>query len=112
MQRIQKKPGDFVYSEMLIWLFIQKKEFKSALVQAQALDKREKGMGIRLMDLAETCVQNGDYVTARAAYQSVIDYGSENPLYFRAYGNFLNVRYREITVEKNSSDAEISLAIS
>ncbi len=67
--RIQKKPNDIVYSEMLIWLFIQKKEFKAALVQTQALDRREKGNGNRVMDLAETCVENSDYATARLAYK-------------------------------------------
>jgi tetratricopeptide (TPR) repeat protein len=99
--RIQKKPNELVYPEMLIWLFVQKKEFKSAFIQAQAIDKREKGNGNRLLELAETCVQNNDYVTARLCYNSIIAQGTTNPNYFRAYSALLNVRYREITNEKN-----------
>jgi tetratricopeptide (TPR) repeat protein len=99
--RIQKKPNELVYPEMLIWLFVQKKEFKSAFIQAQAIDKREKGNGNRLLELAETCVQNNDYVTSRLCYNSIIAQGTTNPNYFRAYSALLNVRYREITNEKN-----------
>lgn len=111
LQRIQKKPGETIYAEMLIWLFIQKKEFKSALVQAQALDKREKGQGSRVMELGETCLQNGDYATARSAYKYVIELGDMEPNFFRAYGALLNVRFREITFEKNFTDADITAAI-
>lgn len=106
--RIQKKPNDFIYSEMLIWLFIQKKEFKAALTQTQALDRREKGNGNRVMDLAETCVENSDYDVARQAYNYVISQGPENPLYYTAYASLLNIRYREITIEKKYSPQDIA----
>lgn len=112
LQRIQKRPNETIYAEMLIWLFVQKKEFKSALVQAQALDKREKGQGDRVMELAETCVQNGDYVTARAAYNYVIGLGEPEPNFYRAYSALLNVRFREITYEKNYTQADITSAVS
>lgn len=111
LQRIQKKPGETIYAEMLIWLFVQKKEFKSALVQAQALDKREKGNGDRLMQLAETCVQNGDYATARNAYKAVIELGQELPNFYRAYGALLNVRYREIVQNKQYNDRIVAEAV-
>jgi len=112
LQRIQKRPNETVYAEMLIWLFIQKKEFKSALVQAQALDKREKGGGSRVMDIAETFVENGDYTTARTAYKYVIDQGQESINFNRAYNSLLNVRYREITFQKKYDQAEIATAVS
>lgn len=106
--RIQKKPNDFIYSEMLIWLFIQKKEFKAALTQTQALDRREKGNGYRVMDLAETCVENSDYAAARLAYNYIIDQGSQNPNYYTAYSSLLNIRYREITIEKKYQPQDIA----
>lgn len=108
--RIQKKPNDFIYAEMLIWLFIQKKEFKAALTQTQALDRREKGNGYRVMDLAETCVENSDYATARSAYNYIIEQGSQNPNYYTAYSALLNIRYREITIEKKYQPEDIAAA--
>jgi predicted Zn-dependent protease len=111
LQRIQKRPNETIYAEMLIWLFVQKKEFKSALVQAQALDKREKGQGDRVLELAETCVENGDYATARSAYNYVIGLDNTNPNFFRAYSSLLNVRFREITYEKNYTQSDIDAAV-
>jgi len=111
LQRIQKRPNETVYAEMLIWLFVQKKEFKSALVQAQALDRREKGEGTRVMELAETMVQNGDYPVARKAFRYVIDLGDTGPNFSRAYNAMLNVRFREITFEKKFSQSDIDTAV-
>jgi tetratricopeptide (TPR) repeat protein len=112
LEKIRKKPDETVYAEMLIWLFIQKKEFKSALVQAQALDRREKSNGERVLDLGATALENSDYEAARKAYQYVIDKGPESPYYHRAYSSLLNVRYREITFERRSSQPEIAQAVS
>lgn len=112
LQRIQKKPNETIYAEMLIWLFVQKKEFKSALVQAQGLDKREKGEGTRVMELGETCMLNNDYATARNAYRYVIEQGDEHANYYRAYSALLNVSFREITYEKVTSPEIIQTAVS
>lgn len=112
LQRIQKKPNETVYAEMLIWLFVQKKEFKSALVQAQALDKREKGFGQRVLDLAETCAENQAYDVARSAYAYVMSYGKQSPGYYMAYSALLNVHYREIVLEKRGTSESIQTAIS
>lgn len=112
LQRIQKKPNETVYAEMLIWLFVQKKEFKSALVQAQALDKREKGFGQRVLELAETCAENQAYDVARSAYAYVMSYGKQSPGYYMAYSALLNVHYREIVLEKRGTSESIQTAIS
>ena len=112
LQRIQKKPNETVYAEMLIWLFVQKKEFKSALVQAQALDKREKGFGQRVLELAETCAENQAYHVARSAYAYVMSYGKQSPGYYMAYSALLNVHYREIVLEKRGTSESIQTAIS
>jgi len=40
LKRSQKNPEAIIYTEMLTWLFMQKKDFASAYVQAAALDKR------------------------------------------------------------------------
>ncbi len=112
LQKIQKKPNETIYAEMLIWLFIQKKEFKSALVQSEALDRREKGQGSRVMELAETCVQNADYPTARNAFNYVIGLGDTEPNFYRAYSSLLNVRFREITYDKNYNQSDITAAVS
>lgn len=108
LERIQKKPNDFVYAEMLIWLFTQKKQFASALVQAQALDKREKGGGRRVFDLGGMCVQNKAYDIAAKAFKYVVALGEDNGLFYEAEYALLNTRFLEITQNRNYTQQELN----
>lgn len=107
LAKIQKKPNEFVYAEMLIWLFIQKKQFQAALIQAQALDKREEGGGLRVLELAGMSLQNKNYKTARKALQYVVSLGESYPYFYQAEYALLNTRYQEITEQRNYTKAEI-----
>ena len=40
LKRIQQEPTQLIYNRLLIWLFIQDKNFVAATRQAIALDKR------------------------------------------------------------------------
>ena len=93
LTRIQKKPDEVVYAEMLIWLYIQKREFRPALMQTEALDRREQGQGGRVLDIAPTFVENKDYRTAKDAYRYVLDQGENTPFYGQAYSSLLNVNF-------------------
>lgn len=111
LERSQKKPNETVYADMLIWLFTQKKQFASALVQAQALDKREKGGGRRVFDLGTMCVQNKVYDVARKAFKYVVDLGESNSLYYEAEFALLNTRFLEITQSRNFSQEELDATL-
>lgn len=112
IERTQKKPNDYVYSDMLIWLFTQKKQFSLALVQAQALDKREKGNGQRVYDLGAMCVQNKVYDVARKAFKYIVDMGEDHPLFYEAEFALLNTRFLEITQNRNYSSEELAQTLS
>lgn len=84
LKRSQKNPDVIIYTEMLTWLFMQKKDFSSAFVQASALDKRLSENGRRIMNLASLAANNKDYETAKRAYQYVIDKGPSNDYYISA----------------------------
>jgi tetratricopeptide (TPR) repeat protein len=81
LDRAQKRPDQPVYGEMLIWLFIQRKNFSGALTQAQAMDKRQSEGGKRVYDLGKICVENKDYETARKAFQYIVSLG-ESSIYY------------------------------
>ncbi len=112
LEKIQKKPGESAYSEMLIWLFLQKSNFNGALVQAQALDKREGSMGGRVMDLGRIALENKNYTVARKAFQYVVDLGPDKPLFYAAESSLLNSRFKEVTTQRNYTNVEINEAIS
>lgn len=111
LTRIQKKPNELVYSEMLIWLFIQKKNFNAALTQVQAIDKRENEQGKRVFELGTICVENKEYEIARKAFQYVIQLGMEKEFYYHAENALLNTRFLEVTTNRNYSKEELDTTI-
>lgn len=111
LERSQKNPDNQIYANMLIWFFIQKKSFSAALNQVVAMDKREQGMGYRVYELGEMCLENKEYEVGRKAFQYVIGLGKTSPFYYNAEMRLLNARYLEITVMKAFDQTEISNAI-
>jgi predicted Zn-dependent protease len=107
LDRVQKKPDQIVYAEMLIWLFIQKKNFSAALTQVQTMDKRLDEQGRRVFDLGRICVENKEYSVARKAFQYIIGLGNSNMYYYQAENALLNTRFLEVTTTRNFSKAEI-----
>ena len=119
LRRIQKNPERTEFSEMLIWLFIQQKDFDSAFIQAKALDKREREDGSRLMSIGSMAVSNLNYDVAIKCFQYVIDKGPINPNYIQARMDMLNTYNKKITenntytladLQKLEKDYETTLA--
>jgi len=99
LKRSQKNPEAIIYTEMLTWLFMQKKDFASAYVQAAALDKRLGENGGRIMNLAQLASNNKDFETAKKAYQYLIDKGPLNDYYIAAKIDKLQVMKQELEVK-------------
>lgn len=111
LERIQKKPAETAYSEMLIWLFIQKKNFSAALTQTQALDRKLSEQGRAVMELGKMCVENQSYEVARQAFKYVRDLGEDKLYFYQAENALLNTRFLEITTNRNYSNEELQSAI-
>lgn len=111
LRRVQKSPDNQTFAEMLIWMFIQNKDFNAALIQTQALDKRLNYNGQYVYNLGQICVQNNDYSAGRKAFKYVKDLGSQNMLYYKAENALLNTRFLEITQSRSYSQAEINTAV-
>lgn len=97
LRRTQKYPEQTIYTEMLAWLFMQKKDFPSALVQLTALDRRLGENGGRLINLAQLALTNKDYPSALKAYQYVIDKGPAGPYYITARTEKLQVLNAQVS---------------
>lgn len=108
IDRTQKNPDDLNYSEMLTWLFIQRKNFSAALVHIKALDKRSKSNGRYVYDFGAICVENKDYGTARRAYKYVVEMGEESLYFLRAQNALLNVNFLEVTSNRNFNQTELN----
>lgn len=107
LRRVQNNPNKPVYNELLAWFFTQKGDFKSALVQLKALDKREKGEGERVYDLANTCFNNQEYDVAIEAYDYIIGLSSNSRYYRAAKSNRLKTLKKKITSGRNYTQEEV-----
>jgi len=84
LKRIQRNPYSTIFSELLIWHYLQQKDFKSAIIQSKALDKRNKEGGYRFITLGKSCRSNREYDLAMECYQYIIDKGRSNQNYINA----------------------------
>ena len=81
LKRIQEEPGQIVYSRLLIWLFIQDKNFVAAIRQAIALDKRTGEEESNIFALANVAASNKNFDEALKAYDYLISKGKKAEYY-------------------------------
>ncbi len=72
-ERLQKSENAIHLSEMLTWVFIQRKDYKNAFRQVKALDRRFGENGGRIYRLARIASNDKDYDAAIAAYEYIVE---------------------------------------
>ncbi|HUM46389.1 MAG TPA: tetratricopeptide repeat protein [Chitinophagales bacterium] len=108
-RRIQKKSDNEVFAEMLIWYFIQKKDFTAAFQQVKALDKRNKEEGQRVFQFAQSAFDEGNYESALTAYRYIINEKGKNSfLYLPARTSELTTEKTKITVQHTYTPEELT----
>lgn len=108
-RRIQKNADNNVYPEMLMWMFVQRKDFDGALVQAKALDKRNKEQGARVFQLGQSAFTEAYYDAASKSYQYIIDeYGKNGGYYMAAKTNLLQTLKTKITIANNYTELDLN----
>lgn len=90
--RIQKFPDADVYSDLLIWVTMQQKNFGASFNQARAYDRRYKRFGEKSLEIAKVALDNEDYETAAKAYGYVIREYPGGPYFLQAQLGLLRTR--------------------
>jgi tetratricopeptide (TPR) repeat protein len=70
--KVQQNPDVEVYSDLLIWVTMQQKNFYASFIQARAYDKRYKREGEKSLEVARVALDNEDYDNASKVYRYVI----------------------------------------
>ena len=83
-ERVQKYPDMEVYSDLLVWVTMQQKNFYAAFIQARAYDRRNKKLGEKCMEVARVALDNEDYNNAWASYSYVVREYPGGPFYLQA----------------------------
>ena len=100
LKKVQKDPGNGVFSEMLIWLYLQQEDFYGAFIQTKALDKRQQEDGSRLIELGRLYVNNNEFELAEKCFETVSEKGASNTQYFVAQTLRLNTK--KLALENNT----------
>lgn len=106
--RIQINSGAYQFVELLEWVFVQKKDYKNALRQAKALDKRLNENGSRIYQLALTAFTDKDYEAAIRAYDYIItEKGTVSTFYLDAKRESLRARRNKLVEGYSYTEPEL-----
>jgi TolA-binding protein len=95
-EKVQKYPDVEVYSDLLIWVTVQQKNFYAAFVQARAYDKRYKNEGEKTMEVAKVALDNKDYKNAARIYRYVAKEYQGTSNYLMARLGLIKTREEEV----------------
>ena len=103
----QKVNSSVVFSELLIWMYMQVDNFSGVYSQVVSVDLRSKANGQRLYDFAKTCTENKDYSTALRAFEEARVMTTNKELKFYSLEGTLHVGYIQISKLKKHTDTEL-----
>jgi tetratricopeptide (TPR) repeat protein len=99
LKRIQSDPEQITYNRLLIWLFIQDKNFTTATRQSIALDKRTGTEDGNIFGLANVSATNKNYEEATKAYDYLISKGRKSEFYNMAHLQRMQMIYDRFVEE-------------
>ena len=103
IRKIKSNPNTDVFYEMLIWFYVQRKDFDNALIQAKAIDKRLKEEGRKMMDLGYLAISNEKYDAAIRLFNEVVILGNTKAYYLSAKLGILEASNKKLLSNSNLS---------
>lgn len=107
LKRTQANKNEFVYQDLLVWLYMQRNDFDDAVLQAKSLDLLRNEDGENVMRIAKTASVQKDYDAAIKGYQYVIDKGSKFPFFVSANLELINVKRDKIVNSPNYTKEQL-----
>ncbi len=101
LRYVQQYPDKEVYSDLLIWINLQQKNFFGAFIQSRAMDRRTAAQGERTAEVARLALNNGDYQTARTAYEWIIRTYPKGTYYTEARRGLIETREQALRSNPN-----------
>ncbi len=92
----QEYSGRDVFNELLIWAYSHDKEYNMALVQAKALDRRNKENGARIIKIARKALKANKYGVVADAASFVMEKDRRSPYYLIARQLYLHSQYKQV----------------
>ncbi len=97
--KVQQHPDSEVFSDLLIWVNLQQKNFYGAFIQARAYDKRFRKENSKTLEIAHIALNNKDYENADRSFSFVIKEFANTENYLPARLGL--IRAREAKVKRS-----------
>jgi hypothetical protein len=98
LKRIQVEPSVTGYNRLLIWFYLQEKQFPAALRQSIALDRRTGNENQQILAFAQMALNNNYYVDASAAYDYLLSKEKDNQVFYQAHFYKVHADYLNFTL--------------
>ncbi len=106
-RRIQNQPEELLFPELLIWFFIQDKNYEDAFIQVKALDRRLNEDGQRVFELAQSAAIDNQFEAAITGYKYVIEKGNTSPMYEPARIAMIGTKMKKLQYDTNYTELEL-----
>ncbi len=106
LKRIQAEPNVIGYNRLLIWFFLQEKQFAGALRQSIALDKRTGEEDMQIYQLGQMALNNSVFNEAERAFNYLVEKGENAPLFIPANEQKIHAAYLRFKSENDQSREE------
>lgn len=91
LQRAQKTP-DILWNELLSWLFVQQKQYKSAFTQEKAIYRREQQSSLlRMENLGNVALEDNVIDNAKNIFQYIVDNSHDKIVTLNAQLNLIDI---------------------
>lgn len=107
LREAQKSPDNIIYSELLIWIAVQQKDFETAFLQTRAIDKRMRENGFRMLELARLAAANEAYEVAEQAYRYMFDKLLPQDMIIKAKIELPEMLFKKATESKDVNKEEL-----
>ncbi|MFW5850603.1 MAG: tetratricopeptide repeat protein [Bacteroidota bacterium] len=96
IKALNRHPKNTDLHELLIWIYLQEKDFSKALYIAKALDSREKRNGKDVFEIGKIAQSQKKYTAATESFSYILSQGVENPFYQAALKAILKTAQEQL----------------
>ncbi|MDA3882036.1 MAG: tetratricopeptide repeat protein [Bacteroidales bacterium] len=107
IEALNSHPKNSDLHELLIWIYIQEKDFSKALYIAKALDSREKRNGQDVFEVGKIAQSQKKYAAATESFSYILSQGIENPFYQAALKAILETAQAQLFVTDSVSREDL-----
>ncbi len=100
-----------IYQSLLVWLYVQQKDFYSAFQQQRSIDKIRKEFGQELVNLAVIAIDNNSIDDAVDILSYVTNTYTEEPIYIDAQSKLIQIRQDKIIASYPVDKSQVNALI-